>query len=100
MATQAQHLAEFAERLKFEDIPSEIIERAKLHILDILGIGLAASDRHAGRVPSSGLLPHSDLRHFCCRYGDRQAHGTAVAGADAYAWGVWQPGSRNPGLSR
>jgi 2-methylcitrate dehydratase PrpD len=45
MATQAQHLAEFAERLKFEDIPPEVIEWAKLHILDILGIGLAASDR-------------------------------------------------------
>ena len=43
MATQAEKLAMFAEALKFEDIPSEVITRVKLHLLDILGIGLAAS---------------------------------------------------------
>ena len=43
MATQSQVLAEFVEKLEYEDIPTQVIERAKLHILDILGIGLAAS---------------------------------------------------------
>ena len=44
METQSQILAEFVAKLKFEDIPTQVIERVKLHVLDILGIGLAASN--------------------------------------------------------
>ena len=36
-------LAEFANSLSWQDIPAPVVERAKLHILDALGIGLAAS---------------------------------------------------------
>ncbi len=36
-------LATFARGLRLEDVPEPVIERAKLHILDALGIGLAAS---------------------------------------------------------
>ena len=50
MATQAEKLAMFAEALKFEDIPSEVISRVKLHLLDILGIGLAASPLEYARL--------------------------------------------------
>jgi 2-methylcitrate dehydratase PrpD len=39
----AERLAEFATRLTFEDVPSEVVEAAKLHLLDTLGCGLAAS---------------------------------------------------------
>lgn len=41
--TISEHLAAFAASLTFEDIPAPVIDRAKLHILDALGIGLAAS---------------------------------------------------------
>jgi 2-methylcitrate dehydratase PrpD len=39
----SESLAAFTASLAWDDIPSAVIERAKLHILDALGIGLAAS---------------------------------------------------------
>jgi 2-methylcitrate dehydratase PrpD len=42
MATAAQRLAEFASSLRHEDLPVEVAEEAKLHLLDALGCGLAA----------------------------------------------------------
>jgi hypothetical protein len=38
MATQAKQLAKFAEALKFDDIPAEVISRVKLHLLDTLSL--------------------------------------------------------------
>ena len=40
-STIAEGLAEFAAGLRFEDVPGEVIARAKLHILDTLGTALA-----------------------------------------------------------
>ncbi len=42
-ATIAETLAQFAAELRFEDLPRPVIERAKLHILDALGCGLAST---------------------------------------------------------
>ena len=39
----ARDLAHFAASLSFADIPATVVERAKLHILDALGIAFAAS---------------------------------------------------------
>jgi 2-methylcitrate dehydratase PrpD len=39
----AERLAEFAAGLRFEDIPPAVINEARQHILDILGIRMAAS---------------------------------------------------------
>ncbi|MBM9593862.1 MmgE/PrpD family protein [Roseitranquillus sediminis] len=36
-------LARFATELRFEDIPSNVLERARLHVLDGLGLALASS---------------------------------------------------------
>jgi 2-methylcitrate dehydratase PrpD len=44
--TVAQSIAAFAGRLTFDDIPPEVTERTLLHVLDVLGCGLAA--RRAG----------------------------------------------------
>lgn len=41
--TIAESLAGFAAGLRFEDVPDEVIARAKLHILDTLGTALAAA---------------------------------------------------------
>lgn len=46
--TSAQRLAEFATQLRFGDLPDAVVERAKLHLLDVLGCGLAASERELG----------------------------------------------------
>ena len=39
----ARTLARFARELTLDDVPDAVVERAKLHILDAVGIGLAAS---------------------------------------------------------
>jgi 2-methylcitrate dehydratase PrpD len=43
MATPTQRLAAFGRELTYEDIPAEVIEAAKLHLLDNLGCGLGAA---------------------------------------------------------
>lgn len=43
MATAAERLAGFALDLRYEDVPAEVVDAAKLHFLDALGCGLAAS---------------------------------------------------------
>ena len=40
--TYTQTLAEFVENLKYEDIPAEVIERAKMIMLQTIGVSLAA----------------------------------------------------------
>ncbi|TET85054.1 MAG: MmgE/PrpD family protein [Desulfobacteraceae bacterium] len=40
--TYSRKLGEFVERLAFDDVPKKVIEEAKLHILDTLGVALAA----------------------------------------------------------
>lgn len=42
-STIARQLAEFAAGIRLEEIPAPVIERAKLHILDTLGVALASS---------------------------------------------------------
>lgn len=53
--TVSETLAEFSANLRFEDIPSAVIERAKLHVLDCLGIGLAASGHEFGQRTINAL---------------------------------------------
>jgi len=42
MTYAADELAEWAVELSLEDIPAEVVEQAKLHLLDAVGTGLAA----------------------------------------------------------
>jgi 2-methylcitrate dehydratase PrpD len=42
MPTAAQRLAHFASSLHYEDLPADVAEAAKLHLLDAIGCGLAA----------------------------------------------------------
>lgn len=58
MATAAQQLADFGLSLRFEQIPSQVVRRAKLHVLDVLGCGLAA---HAGGVAAEGRAVMADM---------------------------------------
>jgi 2-methylcitrate dehydratase PrpD len=43
--TGARRLAEFGTRLRFHNIPADVVISTKLHMLDVLGCGLAASNR-------------------------------------------------------
>ena len=40
--TYTQELSEFVENLKYEDIPAEVVERAKMIMLQTIGVALAA----------------------------------------------------------
>lgn len=54
----AQRLAEFATALTLEEIPAEVVEAAKLHLLDTLGCGLAA---HGVGVAGEGRQAMAEL---------------------------------------
>ncbi|MBI3964882.1 MAG: MmgE/PrpD family protein, partial [Chloroflexi bacterium] len=41
--TKAGELAEFARNLRYEQLPKEVVAKAKMHILDALGIAIASS---------------------------------------------------------
>src|SRR5262245_8149474 len=53
--TLAEHLAAFAAELRFEDIPSAVVDSVKLRTLDVLGIALAASTHEVGAPLRTGL---------------------------------------------
>jgi len=42
MVTAAETIAGWSSGLRLEDIPPDVVEHAKLHVLDALGCGLAA----------------------------------------------------------
>jgi 2-methylcitrate dehydratase PrpD len=89
MATCAERLAAFAERLKFEDIPSEVISRVKLHLLDILGIGLAASDlEYARMVVDTARVWGGAPQSTVLRYGDRLPAPSAVLANGSFTHGL------------
>ena len=69
--TAAERLAEFATTLTLEDVPAEVAEHAKLHLLDTLGCGLAA---HATGIAGEGRTAMAELG------GEPQA---TVIGSDA-----------------
>ena len=47
--TYTQELSEYAVNLKYEDIPPEVIERAKMIMLQTIGVSLAAKDTEISR---------------------------------------------------
>jgi 2-methylcitrate dehydratase PrpD len=56
--TAAERLAAFATGLAYEAIPADVVETAKLHLLDTLGCGLAAHGLDvatAGRAVAAGM---------------------------------------------
>jgi 2-methylcitrate dehydratase PrpD len=58
MTTAAERLAAFTRELEYDDIPPEVVEAAKLHLLDTLGCGLAA---HGVGVATEGRTAMAEL---------------------------------------
>ena len=56
--TAAQRIAEWTGELSYDDIPTEVVEAAKLHLLDTLGCGLAA---HALGIAGEGRTAMAEL---------------------------------------
>jgi len=46
----AERLADYADRLRFEDIDAATVERAKAHVIDTVGCGIAAWDEGPVRI--------------------------------------------------
>ncbi len=58
METAAETIASWSTRLTLDDVPQEVVEHAKLHVLDALGCGLAA---HATGVGVEGRAAMAEL---------------------------------------
>jgi len=58
MATAAERFAEFALELELDAVPGEVVEAAKLHVLDVIGCGLAA---HGLGIAGEGRATMSEL---------------------------------------
>ena len=58
MHTAAETIAGWSAGLTLEDVPVEVVEHAKLHVLDALGCGLAA---HAAGVAGEGRATMAEL---------------------------------------
>ena len=56
--TAAETIAGFATTLTLDDIPTDVVEDAKLHVLDLLGCGLAA---HASGIATEGRSTMAEL---------------------------------------
>lgn len=48
--TYSQKLSDFVYNLKFDDLPQDVVEKTKLHILDTLGVALAAESEDFTRI--------------------------------------------------
>ena len=59
-ATESARLAGFALDLSMEDVPSEVLQMAKRHFLDALGIAIASSDFDFGRIVLEGARKLGD----------------------------------------
>ena len=50
MPTTSEVIASFAAELSYSDLPGAVVEKAKLHLLDLLGVALASSTMPFARV--------------------------------------------------
>ena len=84
METMSDKLARFAAGLSYEDIPGQVIEKAKRHLLDALGIGLAATrEPYADAVTKTARDWGGTPQASVWRYGDKLpvAHTAMVNGS-------------------
>jgi 2-methylcitrate dehydratase PrpD len=51
-----EKLARFVHATRFEHLPAEVVEKAKMHTLDTLGAGLAGSAAQVAAVTRDALL--------------------------------------------
>lgn len=59
--TLSQQLAQFITTTHFSDLPAQVVERAKIHLLDTLGVALAGSVQQSAIQSRQGVafLPDS-----------------------------------------
>ncbi len=75
----SRKLAQFAVGLRLADVPAPVRDRAKLHILDGLGLGLASTTFEYGRS-SVAVMPWQ-LAQFCANKEAPRVRSGALLGA-------------------
>jgi 2-methylcitrate dehydratase PrpD len=97
----SEELARFAAALRYEDLPAEVVERVRLHTLDILGVCLLGAPMEFARIlrevaTASGGNPESTLigsggvklpAPLAALYNGGLAHGNEFD--DTYSTGRW-----------
>jgi 2-methylcitrate dehydratase PrpD len=53
--TSAQQIAAFASEFRLIDVPGPVVERAKLHILDAIGLAFASTRQDYGQATMQGM---------------------------------------------
>ncbi len=84
METMSDKLAHFAAHLSWEDVPGQVLERARHHLLDALGIGLAATrEPYADAVRNTARDWGGHPQATVWRHGDKlpTAHAAMVNGS-------------------
>ena len=56
MTTLASQVAEWVAGVRFDDLPSDIVEATKLRILDVFGLALAGAETRFGRAIRAGAV--------------------------------------------
>jgi 2-methylcitrate dehydratase PrpD len=101
MRTLSEQLANFATSLQYEDLPPEVVERVRLHSLDIIGVCLLGARMDFAKIlravvtfssgaPESTLIGSGDLKlpaPLATLYNGGLAHGNEFD--DTYAPGRW-----------
>ena len=101
MSTLARQLARFASDLRYEDLPADVIERVRLHALDLIGVCLLgapmpfahilrATLAQSGGAPEATLIGSGGLKlpsPSATLYNGGLAHGNEFD--DTYAPGRW-----------
>jgi 2-methylcitrate dehydratase PrpD len=82
--TAAERLVAFAQELQLEAVPSDVACQAKLHLLDVIGAGIAAYALEAG-LAASAVVAEAGARGPCSVIGMK--HGVPPADA-AFANGM------------
>ena len=68
----SSQLAEWASRIRFEDLPADVVEATKLRVLDVIGLSLAGAETPFGRSTREAVVAMSPVGP--CRilgFGDR-----------------------------
>ncbi len=101
MSTISERLADFTSNMRYEDLPSEVVERVRLHSLDLVGVCLLGARMEfakilraivtlSGGAPESTLVGSGGLKlpaPLATLYNGGLAHGNEFD--DTYAPGRW-----------
>ena len=55
----SSQLADWASRLRFEDLPADVVEATKLRVMDVIGLSLAGAETEFGKSTRHAIVAMS-----------------------------------------